>query len=43
MSPDTPPPLPGAPAAPRRPWFVRGLVWWVLFVAVLVVAVHECS
>ncbi len=31
-----------AETVPRR-WWVPGLVWWVLFLGVLVVAVQECS
>jgi hypothetical protein len=43
MHPGAIPPLAeDAPDVGRR-WWVPGLLWWVLFLGVLVVAVQECS
>jgi hypothetical protein len=27
----------------ERAWWLRGLLWWGLFLGLLVLAVHECS
>ncbi len=44
MHPTARPPLvEDAAEALRRRWWVPGLVWWVLFLGVLVVAVQECT
>jgi hypothetical protein len=42
MHPTAIPPLAENTAVGRR-WWVPGLVWWVLFLGVLVIAVQECS
>jgi hypothetical protein len=42
MRPTVPQPL-AEDARNARRWWVPGLLWWALFLAVLVVAVRECT